>query len=67
MINFTNIDIESSGTSHGSGLITAMQIIMNNTPNVREAVVGAKNTYDYINVKLGKTGVYIPEEDISND
>ena len=27
---------------------------MNNTPNVREAVVGAKNTYDNINLKLGK-------------
>ena len=54
MINYTNIDIESSNMSHSSGLITAMQIIMNNTPNVREAVVGAKNTYDNINAKLMK-------------
>ena len=54
MINYTNIDIESEGTSHASGIITAMQIIMNNTPNVREAVVGAKNMYDNINQKLGK-------------
>ena len=52
MINFTNIDLESSGVPHGRGVITEMQIKMNNTSDVREAVVEAKNIYDSINKKL---------------
>lgn len=55
MINYTNIGIESNNKSMGSGLITAMQILMNNTPNTREAIVHAKTTYENINAKLGKS------------
>ncbi len=53
MINYNNIGIESSeSSSQGSGLITAIQIIMNNTPNTKEAITVAKNTYSNIQRKI---------------
>lgn len=61
MINYNNIGIESSESStNGSGLITAIQIIMNSTPNTKEAIEVAKNTYTNIHRKLEK-----PDEKIN--
>lgn len=55
MIRYVNLDINSSGKSSGSGIITAMQIKMNNISNAREAVVGAKEIYYSINEKIAKS------------
>lgn len=52
MMSYINLDIESSNKSHASGIITGMQIKMNNISNVRDAVIEARNIYDVINEKL---------------
>lgn len=52
MNNYINIDINSSGKLRSSGLITEMQIKMNNISNVREAILETKKIYTNINEKI---------------